>query len=1119
MANLGQIIVGEFEALAEPALRAATDPQVRRFLLAHLPSLGLTPDQYDGLASRFADLGAAVDELGTVLSTGGDDIAIERVLAATQRAATALRAAFAEPLSAGTIGPNTVVEFIAALVGLWLETRHPALARTLDLLTLSTPPGEGVNRVPWSSLRLDRLSNLLQDPVGTLRAEYAPRGLTTSADARLVADKLFPRVARLLNSLGISAAYGLDPYTAPDFGAAGNQMGAGMLTVFVMPGGTSIFGATFALSAADAGDLGLVIVPFGVGTLEARAGQWSIETQLSGAGLGFAIGPRGVTVDAGTVRAGARLAVRRLPPADAPNAPALLIGDPRGTRVEIGGLTFICEVSASAAAFDASLDFDLGRGMVVVAAGEVDSFLRQILPRDGLRASFDFGVGWSKSRGLYFHGSAGLEAALNLRLRLGPLFLEALHLLAAARADGLTLEVSLTGSLRLGPIEVSVRRIGLAAVAAFRQGNLGPLDGSFRFKPPTGLGINIAAGPVHGGGFVDFDVEQGRYFGVLQLHVFAVTVNAVALLETRLPGGTPAFSFLLLITAEFPPLQLGMGFTLNGLGGMAGLHRSIAAEPFRASLREGSVSRLLFPEDPVRNAPRVLQDIQQFLPARADRYLFGPVAKIGYGTPTIIEAQLGVVLELPEPFRIVLLGVLRARFPNREHPVVRINLDALGVLDFGERTFSLDASLYDSRVAAFELSGDMALRLAWGDAPTFALSVGGFNPHFTPPPNFPALRRLTLALGSGENPRLALEAYFALTSNTLQFGARATLHAEAAGFSVDGELSFDALIIFNPFGFRIDIAAALALRGLGMTLAAVRLEATIEGPRPWHITGHARVTIIIEVQVDFDARFGEEERLPAPPQIDPWEVLRPELLKVENWAAELPPAGARVVSFGTRAGGAERLVDPVGGLSVRQQAVPLGRRISKVGERRLAEPREITVGRLRVGSERFSGGELQALTAPFAAGQFEDLTEAEKLSRPSFEQMNAGVRVASRGVTCGVGVGGELTYETVAPGAAASVYALSLSAQLAALRYSAAGTQTVRQAGLGAYAPDPGREPGVALGEETFVIVSTDTLTRTAIASPGAHGAVAARLDEYLRANPAARGTLQVMPEHELEAA
>ena len=90
----------------------------------------------------------------------------------------------------------------------------------------------------------------------------------------------------------------------------------------------------------------------------------------------------------------------------------------------------------------------------------------------------------------------------------------------------------------------------------------------------------------------------------------------------------------------------------------------------------------------------------------------------------------------------------------------------LGIIDFGEQMLSLDASLYDSRVTIYSVYGDMALRLSWGEQPIFALSIGGLHPQFKPPPNFPSLRRCTIEIGVGNNPRLSCMSYFALTANS-----------------------------------------------------------------------------------------------------------------------------------------------------------------------------------------------------------------------------------------------------------------------------------------------------------------------------------------------------------------
>src|SRR5205814_1647943 len=116
------------------------------------------------------------------------------------------------------------------------------------------------------------------------------------------------------------------------------------------------------------------------------------------------------------------------------------------------------------------------------------------------------------------------------------------------------------------------------------------------------------------------------------------------------------------------------------------------------------------------------------------QYVFGPMAMLGWGTPTLITIELALILELPSPVRLIILARLHAALPNADFAIVSINLDAVGVVDFDRSELSVDATLYDSRVGPFAITGDMAARLNWGDQPDFAMSLGGFHPSFTPPP-------------------------------------------------------------------------------------------------------------------------------------------------------------------------------------------------------------------------------------------------------------------------------------------------------------------------------------------------------------------------------------------------
>ena len=160
----------------------------------------------------------------------------------------------------------------------------------------------------------------------------------------------------------------------------------------------------------------------------------------------------------------------------------------------------------------------------------------------------------------------------------------------------------------------------------------------------------------------------------------------------------------------------------------------------RTGLKNRTLDAVLFPEDPLRNALQIVSNLRQVFPPKRDQFVFGPMAIIGWGTPTVLTIELGVVLEFPSPLRLIVLGQFRAFLPSEEKPLVRLQMDALGVVDFDKGEGSVDATLYDSRLMHYALSGDMALRARWNENPTFVLAVGVSIPTFNPRPVSPNWR-------------------------------------------------------------------------------------------------------------------------------------------------------------------------------------------------------------------------------------------------------------------------------------------------------------------------------------------------------------------------------------------
>ena len=64
-----------------------------------------------------------------------------------------------------------------------------------------------------------------------------------------------------------------------------------------------------------------------------------------------------------------------------------------------------------------------------------------------------------------------------------------------------------------------------------------------------------------------------------------------------------------IISAQFTPIQLGFGFTLNGVGGMVGINRAIDTTALANLVRAGQSEELLFPKNVVADAPTIVRDL------------------------------------------------------------------------------------------------------------------------------------------------------------------------------------------------------------------------------------------------------------------------------------------------------------------------------------------------------------------------------------------------------------------------------------------------------------------------------------------------------------------------------
>ena len=83
-----------------------------------------------------------------------------------------------------------------------------------------------------------------------------------------------------------------------------------------------------------------------------------------------------------------------------------------------------------------------------------------------------------------------------------------------------------------------------------------------------------------------------------------------------MPDGAKGYSLMVIITAEgFTPIQLGMALRLTGIGGLLAINRTFDEDALRAGLKNHTLDSVMFPKDPIRNAPQILSNLNKVFPA------------------------------------------------------------------------------------------------------------------------------------------------------------------------------------------------------------------------------------------------------------------------------------------------------------------------------------------------------------------------------------------------------------------------------------------------------------------------------------------------------------------------
>lgn len=520
--------------------------------------------------------------------------------------------------------------------------------------------------------------------------------------------------------------------------------------------------------------------------------------------------------------------------------------------------------------------------------------------------------------------------------------------------------------------------------------------GALKLKPkinyPTGIGISIDASAVKGTGGIQWDEEKQRFAGALELNVLEkFGVNAMLVFTTG--KGTVPFSFMGALSVSFNPgIQIGMGFSITSIGGSLGLNRGLDIDNLRAAVYDGSLSSILFVKDIQKNFDNVLANIDKYYPIVEEQMYVGLLAQISWGT--ILTADFGLFIQAPSPVTIVIAGIIKVRLADSAEKYLAINANFLGGIQFDKGIF-FDASLFDSKIVGISIYGDMALRIYWGgDTKGFILSIGGFHPQYKPESGFNLvdMKRVGMKLDFGP-VNMSLEAYFAITSNTVQFGSAFNMVVGWDDFGLTGHASFNVLFQFKPFYFMADMSVGLAVKLGSVTLCSISLDFDLSGPAKWHAKGKASICILFfDVSVDFNCTWGKDQKGSDKKYIDVFPLYAEAFKDDSNWKIVSTDYSDNMVNMLERKS-SELVVLPSDLVSFNQSVIPFDRDMNCYGENELGDYSRLELSEIQFGAKTIPTNGYEIEKSAFAPSLTQKMNDDDKLKSPSYVNEKSGFKI------------------------------------------------------------------------------------------------------------------------------
>ena len=449
----------------------------------------------------------------------------------------------------------------------------------------------------------------------------------------------------------------------------------------------------------------------------------------------------------------------------------------------------------------------------------------------------------------------------------GPIYIDQIDV--AFDTTTAAISIGIDGSVSINGLSVGLDELAVLIPLT----HLGqPSDWSLDLQ---GLAVGFDSGPVQiSGGLRKNPGPPIEYDGMLSATIAGIGLTVVGAYSrpTDAQGGyTSLFMFVSLgLPLGGPPFAF-----VTGLGGGFGYNRELLV-PSDLNQIPSFLLVAAIDDDSLANDPlSALMKMSQQIPAR--RGAFWIAAGVRLTTCELINSVVVVSIALERGIDIEVLGVSRMALPTESAALVSVELALRACFNSAEQMLSVQAQLTDNSYLFSrdcQLTGGFALVIWYGQG-QFVVTLGGYNPVFVKPPQFPDVPRLGFNWSVGSLVVIKGGAYFGVTNSCVMAGGSLSATASIGPVSAWFDAYVDFLVSWDPFAYEFDIGVEIGASvsvticffgcvTIGITLS-LGAQLQISGP-PFHgtVSIDAYVTTIT-------IAFGDPPQ--PPPYITDWNVF------------------------------------------------------------------------------------------------------------------------------------------------------------------------------------------------------------------------------------------------------